>query len=273
VDDAGLHDRLREHRVHGVRQALEPVAHDEEHVSHAAVLQVGEHVHPELRALPAALSGPQAEHVAAPAQIYADRGVERLVADLPVTDLDVDRVDEHRGVDRLQRPAGPGGHLLEHLVGDPADRVLGDRGAVHLVEVRGDLPGGQALGEQADRDRVHVRQAPLSLLHDHRLERARPVPRHRDAHLPGRVGQHRLGSCAVTDVAVLGRGCLVLLMAEVLGQLLLQRGLQDSSGDRLEQPVRAGQSSPRVDGVCPMDGGSGVHRQRYSALACGRRMR
>ena len=99
------------------------------------------------------------------------------------------------------------------------------------VEVRADLTGRQALGEQADRDRVHVREAPLSLLDDHRLERAGPVPGDRDRHLSGGVGQHRLGSGAVADVAVLRGGYLVLLVAEVLGQLLFQRCLQDGGGD------------------------------------------
>ena len=241
VDHAGLHDRCGKTAFTESGRPLSPSQTMKNTSRHAAVLQVGQHVHPELRRLPAALAGPQAEHVAAPVQVDADRGVERLVADLPVADLDVDRVDEDRRVHALQRPGGPGAHLLEHLVGDPGDRVLADGRAVHLVEVRGDLAGGQALGEQADRDRVHVRQAPLALLDDHRLERAGPVPRHRDAHLPGGVGEHRLGPGAVADVARSGGGCLVFLVAEVLGQLLLQRGLQDGRGDRLEQPVRAGQ--------------------------------
>ena len=126
-----------------VRQALEAVADDEEHVRHAAVLDVGEHVHPELRALPAAGAGPQAQDVAAAGQVDPDRGVERLVADLPVADLDYDRVDEDRRVHRLQRPGGPGLHVLDDLVGDPRDGVLRDLRPVHLGEVRGDLPGGK----------------------------------------------------------------------------------------------------------------------------------
>ena len=46
-------------------QALQAVADDEEHVLDAAVAQVGEHAHPELRALPAG-AGPQPEDVASP---------------------------------------------------------------------------------------------------------------------------------------------------------------------------------------------------------------
>ena len=54
----------------------------------------GDQAHLELRALTATISGPQTEHVAVPGQVDPDRGVERLVADLPVADLEVDRVDQ-----------------------------------------------------------------------------------------------------------------------------------------------------------------------------------
>jgi hypothetical protein len=101
VDDAGLHHCLREDRLDRVRQALEAVADHKEDVGHAAVLQLGEHAHPELRGLPAAGAGPQAEHVLVPGQVDSDRGVDRPVADLPVANFDVDRVDEDRRVDLL----------------------------------------------------------------------------------------------------------------------------------------------------------------------------
>ena len=52
----------------------------------------------ELRRLPVAVAGPHAEDVLVAVQIYPDRGVNRLVADLPVADLHHDGVDEHRGV-------------------------------------------------------------------------------------------------------------------------------------------------------------------------------
>ena len=70
---------------------------------------------------------------------------------------------------------------------------LEDRGAVHLGETRGDPPGRQPLRIQGDRDRVDVVRAGLSLRHDHRLERAGPVPRHLNVDLPRGVGQDRLG--------------------------------------------------------------------------------
>ena len=100
-------------------QAFEPVADHEEHVLDAAVAQVGQHRHPELRALTAG-AGPQPEDVPLAVEGDPDRGVERPVRDLPVADLDHDRVDEHRRVDRVERAGCPGLHLLDHLVGDPA---------------------------------------------------------------------------------------------------------------------------------------------------------
>jgi hypothetical protein len=41
-------------------------------------------------------------------------------------DLDHDRVQEHHGIDGIQRPGLPGPDVLQHLIGDPRD---GRRGA------------------------------------------------------------------------------------------------------------------------------------------------
>lgn len=73
---------------------------------HAPVLEVCQHAHPEPRRLASAVAGPQPEDVAFAREVDPDRGVERLVTDLPVAHLDAsggDRVDEHRGVHRQQR--------------------------------------------------------------------------------------------------------------------------------------------------------------------------
>ena len=63
VDHAGLGDRLWPDGGDRVGQAGQPVAHDHEHVGHAPVAQLGEHVQPVLGAL-AAVTGPQPEDVA-----------------------------------------------------------------------------------------------------------------------------------------------------------------------------------------------------------------
>jgi hypothetical protein len=116
---------LRKHGADRVREPLQPVADDEEHVVDAAVLQLAQHLQPELRRLPTTPgAGPQPEDVLVASQVDPDRCVERPVRDLAVADLDVDRVDEHRRVDLLQRPGHPFGHLGQYPVGDPRDRVL-----------------------------------------------------------------------------------------------------------------------------------------------------
>lgn len=57
---------------------------------------------------------------------------------------------------------------------------------------------------------------------------------------PGGVGQDCLGTPPVTDVAAHGSG-LVPVVTHMPGHLLLQRRSQHLHGDRLQQPVRAGQ--------------------------------
>ena len=82
---------------------------------------------------------------------------------------------------------------------------------------------------------------PLPLPDDLRLKGAVPVPRHLDADLAGALGQHRLRSAPVADVAGLVTHRAVLLMPQVLGQLLVQGSLQYPLGQLLQQPVRPGQ--------------------------------
>jgi hypothetical protein len=247
VHDAGLDDGLRPGVADHLGQALEPVADHEEHVPDAPVAQVGEHAHPELGALPAGAS-PQAEDVFLPGQGDADGGVDGPVGDLPVPDLHHDGVDEDRRIDLIERPAAPGLHLLDHLVGDPRDRLLAHRRAVDLGEVRADLPGGQALGIQRQHDLIDPGQPPLPLLDDLRLERAMPVARHLDRYLPAGLGQHRLGPGPVPHVPRLVTGRAVLVMTEMPGHLLIQRRLQHRLGQLLQQPVRASQRHALLPG-------------------------
>jgi hypothetical protein len=191
----------------------------------------------ELRALPTG-AGPQPEDVAFPAESDPDRGVERSVGDLAIADLHHDRVDEDRGVDSIQGPYRPIVHLLDHLVGDPADRLLGHRRTVDLGEVRRNLACGQIFRVQRQHDLIYPGQPALPFLDDLRLERRGPIPRHVELDRTGGIGQHRLGSGAVADVGRPRTRRIVFLIAEVLGHLLVQRGLQDRFGQLLEQPVR-----------------------------------
>src|SRR6185312_2226479 len=75
------------------------VAHEHAHICDTAVLNLGEHVHPVLRALPA-VPGPQPEDLANPLAGHGQSHVDRVVRHLTVADLHVDTVDEDRRVDR-----------------------------------------------------------------------------------------------------------------------------------------------------------------------------
>jgi hypothetical protein len=139
----------------------------------------------------ASVADPEAEHITRPIDGDTDDGVDGPVGDLAVADLDVDHVDEHDWVDAVQRPVLPGGHLFEHPVGDPRDRVPRDLCAIDVGEVRGDLARRQPLRRERDHQLFDACQPALPLLHDLRLERAVPVPGHGDVHLAD-LGQHRL---------------------------------------------------------------------------------
>src|SRR3990172_8055589 len=101
MDDTKLCDRLRPDLADRVGQPFETVADDDAHVVHAAVADLGEHAQPVLRAF-AAVAGPQAKDVASTIDGHGQGDVDGPVRDLPVTDLDVDAVDEHDRVDRVE---------------------------------------------------------------------------------------------------------------------------------------------------------------------------
>ena len=66
--------------------------------------------------------------------------------------LDRERVEVHDRVQRLQGPGAPGGDLLKHSVGDPADRVATDLHPVEALEVSLDVAHGHPAG-------IHVEDA------------------------------------------------------------------------------------------------------------------
>jgi hypothetical protein len=120
------------------------------------------------------------------------------------------------------------------LPGDPGDGLPAHARAVDLLEVSRDLPGREALGIQRQHDLIDTGQPPLPLAHDLRLECPGPVPRHLQLHLAAGLGQHRLRPGTVAHVPRLRVRRAVLLMTQVLGQLLVQRGLDHRLGQLLE---------------------------------------
>ena len=100
--------------------------------------------------------------------------------------------------------------------------------------MRGHLPGGQPLGHQRDDQVIDPGQPALPLTDQLRLETASPVPRDTELHRTD-VGEHGLGAVAVA--VVVRADPLMRLVAQVLGHLLVQSGLDHGLGQRLEQPV------------------------------------
>ena len=159
-----------------------------------------------------------------PLQVDPDRDVERLVADLTVANLDVDRVDEVRRIDRQQWPRGPALHLLEVLFGDPRDGVLADaRGAVHLRKVRADLADGQALGVRLFATASTSFRRRWRFLTITGANVPAPSSGTSIVTFPGRVGQDRLGARAVMDVLRTTLGRPVLGVSEMVSHLFFHK--------------------------------------------------
>src|SRR5512135_1168766 len=75
MNDAGLDQGLREHRLDGLGEALQPIDDGDQHVLDAAVLQLGHHAQPELGAF--ALLDPQSEDLLVAFRAHAARGARR----------------------------------------------------------------------------------------------------------------------------------------------------------------------------------------------------
>ncbi len=188
----------------------------------------------------AAVAGPQPEDV--PPALDSDRQghVNGPVGYRPVTDLHVDSVNKDHGIDGVERSVLPFGHAVEDLVGDRGDRLPGHLGSIDLGQVGLDLTGRQALRRERDDHLVHAGQALLPLLDDLRLEAAVAVAGH--GYLDrADVGEHGLGAGAVAGVAAVLPGGIVLVIAEMVGDLTLESRLQEPLGQLLEQPALAGQ--------------------------------
>ena len=66
--------------------------------------------------------------------------MDRLVADHAfVADLDADRIEKDKRVNRIERPLLPGGDLVEHGVRDRADQIGRHLDPVKLLQVPRDL--------------------------------------------------------------------------------------------------------------------------------------
>jgi hypothetical protein len=153
-----VHDRAWPDLADRVREPFEPVADEHQLVGHAPVLDLREHPQPILGALAlalAVLASPQPEDVAGALGGHRQREIDRPVGHVALADLDVDAVDEHHRIHRVQGPVLPLGHAVHHPIGDRRDGLCGDLRTVDLGQMRGDLPGGQPLGRQRDHQVIH----------------------------------------------------------------------------------------------------------------------
>jgi hypothetical protein len=236
MNNARLHDGGRIDRLDRLREALQPVDAAEQDVVDAALPELVEDLHPELRAL--GLLEPHPEYVALP----LDRDAEREVTGASLhraalANLEDERVEEDHRVDVIERTLLPLAHVLHHRVGDPADQVTADLDAVDLGQVRLDVTRRQATRVESKDLVVEALEAPLTLPDDLRLKR--PFPITRGTHVDGPVlGRQRLRGRAVTGVASAAGRLLVRLVAGMLGQLRRHRALHKPLGQLGEHTAR-----------------------------------
>ena len=238
MNDAGLDRGLRVDRLDRLREPFQPVNAADQDVLHTALLEVGQHLHPELRALIGLEPHPQ--HVTL--TVHADR--QRQIARLPlhaaaVADLQHQRVEEHDRVDVLQGPGLPGAGVLHHRVSHLGDQVPADLHAVDLLQVRLDIPRREPARVKGEDLVVEPLKAPLTLSDDLRLKHPRPIPGRLD---PDRAAlrDQRLRRRPVPGVPRPARRFLMGLIAKVVGQLDLHRPLHQPLRELAQQPTGPG---------------------------------
>jgi hypothetical protein len=98
-----------------------------------------------------------------PVDADTDPRVHGPVRDLPVADLDHDRVDEHHRIHVIERAGLPLRHVPEDPVSDLRDRLTTELGRVHLRQMRFDLTGGESFRGERDHHRVDTIEPALTL--------------------------------------------------------------------------------------------------------------
>ena len=235
VNDAGLDGGLGEDRLDRLGEALEPVHAADQDVLDAPLLEVGQDLHPELRAL--GLLEPHPEHVAVAVDGDPEREVAGAALDRPVlTDLQHQRVEEDHRVDVLQRPLRPGADVVHDRVGDLRDQLAADLHAVDLLQVRLDVPRRQPPRVQREDLVVEPHKAALALSDDLRLEAAVAIPRGVDRY-PPLIADQRLGRRPIPSVAGATGRLQMRLVAQMVGQLDLQRSLDQPLGQLRQHPA------------------------------------
>lgn len=149
---------------------------------------------------PLGLLDPNAQDVATPIGQHGERQIDLDPHRGLVTNLHAERIEEHDGIQRLERSALPGGHFGDHRIGDRAGQIGRDVDGIRLAKEGLDFPDGQAAGVQRDDLLVEPREPALVLADQLRLKGAVAITRHVDRDRSV-VRQHRL---AARPVAVIG---------------------------------------------------------------------
>ncbi len=198
--------------------------------------QVGEDLHPELRAL--VVLEPHAEHLAL--AVHPDRQRQITSASLhapAVADLQDHAVQEHHRVDVLERPALPSASVVHDRIGDPANQVTSHFDAVDLGQVRFDIPRRKAPGVEGEDLLVEPLKTPLTLLDDLRLEATITIPRGVDLHRPV-LGHQRLWRTPIASVARAAGRLEMRLIPQMVSELDLHRSLDQPLRQLRKQPTR-----------------------------------
>ena len=227
VHDAQLHHCLGEHRLNGLRKALEPINAGNEDVLHTAVAQFGDDLQPELG--PLGLGQPQAQHLLLARHGDANGQVHRLDPHRTLAHFYMDAVEVNDGVDRLQGSGLPGFDFIGHRIGYRGNQAGRDLGAIHLLQVGLNLAHRHASGVQRDDFVVEAGPAGLVLGDELGFEAAVAVAGHFDGQLT-EIALERLLAPAIAGVATGVGYCLVALVTQVLGQFGLQGSLEQQFG-------------------------------------------
>ena len=119
------------------------------------------------------------------------------------------------------------------------------RGAVDVGEMAEISPVVNPLAYRREHDLVDVAEPALPLAHELRLEGAVAVPRHLDLDRAAAVGEHRLGPCRrCASCRRLRPVRGVLVIAEVLGHLLIERRLEHRLGHAFNNPAGPVNATP-----------------------------
>ena len=163
-----------------------------------------------------------------------------------IADLDVDRVQEHHRVERLQRAVLPGGDFVQDRVGDVGDGLVRQLHPQGPREVVLDLPDGHSAGVQRD-DLVLQPAEPAGALRDELGgERALPIAGLIQLHRAD-LGGHGLARSAIAVVSVPATG--VGIAAQMLGQLGAHAPLKDGLEHLVQKAVLASQLQPSRTGL------------------------